>query len=176
MKYFRIRQDKRYLHPPHITNLEDIVKRRKDVTLQNALKTKEVTVAFSNVKSQIDFMDVLDSQLFMVSHRIREVFTMYEPALIFKEVCIINNCTDEYGRYFLPLLTELDCLSETCVVSPDRSYIKHIKLKHINKAPSIFKVAGLMTDIVAVRLDVVESLLRRDIRKLVIEPLDMEGA
>lgn len=71
--------------------------------------------------------------------------------------------------------TELDCLSETCVVSLDRSYIKHIKLKHINKTPSIFKVAGLITDIVAVRLDVVESLLRRDIRKLVIEPLDMEN-
>lgn len=174
MDYFRIRQDKRYLNPPNITNVRDIVIRRKDVSIQNASKIEDVSVGFSNNRSPVDFIDVLDSQLFLVSHEVKKVFTIYEPAMQFKEICVVNSLTDEYGRYFLPLFPELNCLSDESVVSPDRSYVKHLVLCLPQRNISIFKAAGLMTDVVLIRLDVAESLLRRGISKLTMERVEIE--
>lgn len=175
MKYFRVRQDERYLRTPVISNIGNIITRRKDVSIKNASKIKNVNVAFSNVQHPVDFIDILDKQLFLISNDIKKVFSMYEPSMIFKEVCILNNATDEYGRYALPLFKEIDCLSrEHSIISPDRSYVKKIVLSHTSEKPSIFKVGGLMTDIVVVRLDVAESLLRRGIRKFTLEELEME--
>lgn len=169
MDYFRIRQDKQYLNAPNITNVRDIVIRRKDVSIQNASKIEDVSVGFSNIRNPVDFIDVLDSQLFLVSNEVKKIFAIYEPAMIFKEICVVNGLTDEYGRYFLPLFPELNCLSEESVVSPDRSCVKRLVMCRPQSNFSIFKAAGLMTDVVMIRLDVAESLLRRGINKLTME-------
>lgn len=175
MEYFRIKQDERYLRAPVITNISNIIKRRKDVSIKNASQIENVNVAFSNVQYQVDFIDILDKQLFLISNDIKKVFSMYDPSMIFKEVCIINNDTDEYGRYSLPLFKEIDCMSVShSVVGPDKSYIKKLVLNQSSEKAGIFKVAGLMTDIVVIRLDVAESLLRRDIRRFTLEELEME--
>lgn len=175
MEYFRIKQDRRFLNPPYITNMGEIIKRRKDVSIQNASQIEDVSVGFSNIKTSVDFIDVLDSQLFLISYNVKKVFTMYEPATIFKEICILNSCTDEYSRYFIPLLPEIECISRKSIISPDRTVVKYLALKHFQKNISIFKVAGLMTDIVVIRLDVAESLLRRGISKFIMEPLETEA-
>lgn len=175
MEYFRIKQDRRFLNPPHITNMEEIIKRRKDVSIQNASQIEDVSVGFSDIKNTVDFIDVLDSQLFLISYNVKKVFTIYEPSMVFKEICILNSCTDEYSRYFIPLLPEINCISGKSIISPDRTYVKHVVLKQFHKNISIFKAEGLMTDVVVIRLDVAESLLRRGIRKLILEPLEVEA-
>ena len=69
---------------------------------------------------------------------------------------------------------EVDCLSENSQVSPDKSHVKKLCLQHNFDSASIFKVAGLMTDVVMIRLDVAESLMRRGIYKYVLEPVEIE--
>lgn len=173
MEYFRIRQDKRYIHPPYINNIRDIIRRRQDISLSNASRIEDVSVGFSEIRGSVDFIDILDQQVFLISNEVRNVFTMYEPYMILKEICIINSCTDEYGRYFIPLLPEVDCLSDKSVVSPDKSYVKRLVLKKRFDSQVVFKVAGLLTDAVMIRLDAVESLLRRGTTKFTLEPIEV---
>lgn len=174
MEYFRIRQDSRYLHTPVITNSGDVVKQRKQVCLRNAKQIPDVNVLFSDAPYSLDFIDVLDKQFFLVSMEMKKVFQMYEPGMIFKNVCILNNHMNEYHEYVLPLFYEMDCLSENSQVSPDKSHVKKLCLQHNFDSASIFKVAGLMTDVVMIRLDVAESLMRRGIYKYVLEPVEIE--
>ena len=84
MDYFRIRQDREYNHAPVITNLGDIVRRRLDVSIKNSSRIRDVNVAMARRCDKIDFPDILDEQLFLVSESVKTVFQMYEPGMIFK--------------------------------------------------------------------------------------------
>lgn len=174
MEYFRIRQDSRYLHTPVITNSGDVVKQRKQISLTNAKQIPDVNVLFSDAPYPLDFVDVLDKQFFLISMEMKKVFQMYEPGMIFKNVCILNNQKNEYHEYALPLFYEVDCLSEKSQVSPDKSHVKKLCLRHNFDFASIFKVAGFMTDVVILRLDAAESLLRRGIYQYRLESVEIE--
>ncbi len=174
MEYFRIRQDQRYPRPPVITNITDMVPGRRGVSRENAESIPDVNVLFANAPYPLDFLDVLDSQLFLVSPEVKKVFRIYEPGMVFKEVCILNNKSEEHRLYALPLFLKMDCLAEGSIVCPDRSQVKRLCLRKDPEAPSIFKIAGLMTDIVMLRLDVAENLLRRGIRRFVLEAVEWE--
>lgn len=166
MDYFRISQDKRYLHTPVITNLNEIILRRADTSIGNASKIPDINVGFAKPEDHIDFIDILDSQMFMVLDRVKDVFKIYEPGMTFKAVCILNNKTGAYGNYHIPVLPEIDCLSPESEVSPDKSHINRLVLKQeVPEDHTVFKVKGLLTDVVVIRLDVAESLLRRNIKK-----------
>ncbi len=176
MDFFRISQDKRYLHTPVITNLSDIIMRRADTSMDNASKIPNINVGFARPEDRMDLADVLDTQMYMVLDRVKEVFNMYEPGMTFKAVCILNNKTGEYGNYHIPVLPEIDCLSSESEVSPDKNYIKRLILKHeVLEDSAIFKVRGLLTDVVVIRLDVAESLLRRKIMRYNLERITFAG-
>lgn len=175
MDYFRLSQDKRYLNPPFISNLNDIVKRRSDTTYGKASIIPDINVGFAKPDNKIDFIDVLDEQIYMIKEEISTVFKMYEPALLFKSICILNNITGEYGSYQIPIFQELDCLSPNSIISPDKTYIKKLVLsKVIPEELAIFKVSNLCTDVVVIRLDVAESLLRREIVKFSLKRIERD--
>ncbi len=162
MDYFRIRQDREYNHAPVITNLGDIVRRRLDVSIKNSSRIRDVNVAMARRCDKIDFPDILDEQLFLVSESVKTVFQMYEPGMIFKEVCI------------MPLFQEILCISDKSIITPDRSQVKRMVIKPPSDMISIFKAEPLITDVVIIRLDVAESLLRRKIRKFTLERIGVD--
>lgn len=176
MDYFRISQDKRYLHAPVIMNVRNIVLKREFVTKEYEKRISDVNIAFASPEKTTDFVDILDSQLFLVGERVKEVIKMYEPAMIFKMVCILANLTGEYGNYYLPIFQKIDCLSEQSIITPDKSQVKRLILKPDKvKDRSMFQVAGLMTDVTVIRLDVLESLLRRKIFDFQYTKVEMEA-
>lgn len=144
-----------------------------DVSIGNASRIRDVNVAFSAVQGHVDFVDVLDRQLFLVSGGVKSVFAVYEPSMVFKDVCVLNNRTDEYAVYHLPLFPEVKCLSPQADVTPDRSFVRRLVLEPPPPHRGVYKVAGLLTDVVVVRLDMAESLLRRSVGKLCMEPVDI---
>lgn len=103
MEYFRISQDKRCLHPPIITNIRDIIKRRPDAAAGKGEQVADANVAFIAPQPETDFPDILDAQVFLVSDRMKEVFRMYEPSLRFKMVCVLDNIRGDYANYHIPL-------------------------------------------------------------------------
>ena len=65
--------------------------------------------------------------------------------------------------YYLPILQEIECLSEKSELMPNRYGIVKAVLD-LNKVGehSIFKIGGVFDDYYVVRLDVAESFLRRE--------------
>lgn len=175
MDYFWIRQDRRYLHAPVFINAGDIVGNREDITIENEKMIADASVAFVRSPEAIDFVDILDTQFFLVSDRVKEVLKMFEPSLKFKMVCILDNLAGGYANYHLPIFPQADCLSEKSIILPDKTRVKRLVLDERKLGcRTMLKVAGLRVDVILIRLDVMESLLRRKIRTFEFERVEME--
>lgn len=163
MDYFRLKQDADYHNTPFIPELINKIDRRY-TTAAHADKIDDVLVFPLKSKETHNFIDVLDSQIFLVSDTLKEVIKLYLPKLSFKLIALANQNLNEQKIYHLPLFAPVDCLSKLSIMTPDKKTIKKLVLKkniiEETRKP-IFRVAHDYETIVIVRLDAAESILRR---------------
>lgn len=159
MDYFLIRQDPGYRYAPVMTGFHQKM-RRKDFTIQNASKIPERNVMFCDTEKPLEFLDVLDGQLFLVSETVKRVFQMYERGINYKFFCLINNYTGEYGRYYAPILPVIDCLKDSKPVQRDMVEV----VREAVGTRAVFRIDHAEREMTAIRLDVAESLLRRGLK------------
>lgn len=174
MDYFRLCQDRRYLHTPFVDNLRSIAT-RKDMTLQNASRIEDYNVVFTSSKQHQDYLDVLDIQLFMICEQVKDVFDLYDASIPYKIFSILNVRQNLHFSYYAPVLPMLDALSPNSETNLDKSYLKKIVLlkEKIQDRP-IFKLDGVRTEAVFIRLDVAESILRRTYHGYCLVPTVLE--
>lgn len=168
MDYFWIRQDHSYVHTPVIKGFYEKMQ-RKDFTVESAFKIPERNVVFCDSEEKQDFIDILDGQLFLVSKTVRHVFQMYEKSMSYKFFCFLNNITGEYANYYAPIIPTIDCLAERTSGQKDDTKIKAEAIG----TSSIFRVKNKEKEVIVVRLDAAESLLRRNLRG--VELIRLEG-
>ncbi len=157
MEYFWIQQDNRYLHIPMIQGFYQNM-RRQDFMMDRAYKIPDRNVAFCDTEQEWDCIDIVDRQVFLVSEMVRQVFSMYEKRISYKFFCCLNNRTGAYINYYAPIIPQLDCLAEKRSI--------RLKKEKIGDS-SIFRVKNAEKEMVVVRLDVAESLLRRNVKGIV---------
>ncbi|MCC8024640.1 MAG: hypothetical protein LIP16_04960 [Clostridium sp.] len=152
MDYFWLRQDRRYVNPPVIEGFYTRM-RRKDFVPENRYKIPDRNVVYCDSDKNLDFTDVLDRQLFLVSEKVKNVFKLYEKSIIYKCFCLLNNQRNEYMLYYAPLISEIDSFFNE----------NELTLKGEGMgSSSIFRVKCESKEVIVVRLDVAESLLRRN--------------
>lgn len=159
MDYFWLRQDHCYLHTPVIKGFHEKT-RRSDFTVESAASIPERNIVYCDSEEKQEFIDILDGQLCLVSKTVRNVFRMYEKGITYKFFCFLNNITGEYANYYAPIIPATYCLAEGIPVQ--KNDIK-IKQEAISEA-SIFRAENQEKEIIVVRLDVAESLLRRNLQ------------
>lgn len=174
MDYFWIHQDKRYTDPPFIQGFSPCFLRR-DFTPENASKVEVNNVVFAPSQKKQNFIDLVDIQLFLVSDKVKKVFSMYDKYLPWKQFCILNNVRNDSCNYFVPILQEIPCVSEKSKLNMDKSCINKLILKkdRIQDHP-FFRAGKLNTEAVVIRLDVAESLLRRRVEGIIFERVGVE--
>ena len=96
----------------------------------------------------------------------------YEPQIISKQIILLDTENRNKQTYYLPILPHLDCLSEESVLSPDGSELREgvLDLSQIS-SEGIFHIAGLSRFYTVIRLDVLESMLKRGARGVKITPM-----
>ncbi|NBI70151.1 hypothetical protein D3Z50_03540 [Clostridiaceae bacterium] len=167
MDYFCIRQDQRYRYTPVIQNFYSTFM-RKDFMEDNGVRIPDKNVVFSNSAKEHDRVDILDSQMFAVSRPVKDVFRIYIPSMKFKQFCILNNELNSHALYYAPILKSIPCLK-----SCDKDALVLYKGK-IGREP-VFRIQDIQADRVIIRLDVAESLLRRNIKKYNLLKVELEG-
>lgn len=177
MEYFRLSQDRRYIHRiPHIQNFNKIGM-RKDFTVREHRKINSVNTVIASSPEPLDYIDVLDTQVFLVGKEIKKVFLLYDPSMVFKMFCLVNQAVSNgaAGEYYAPIFREADCVSPKSRFNRDKSHFEKLALfrRKIAHFP-IFRVANINTEVVIVRLDVAESLLRRKLRGMKFERIEVD--
>lgn len=174
MDYFLLKQDERYTKTPFIIELAKKVDKR-NINELNAHKMDDTIIL--NVKSDPDtcFLDILDRQIYLTSDRLKKLLEKYESNIIFKTIPLIDLENQRQENYYLPIFEEIEALSSNSEFSLDKSVIKKLILdqkKIENK--KIFKIKEGINTLIVVRLDVAESILRRDFIGIHLEKIEIE--
>lgn len=176
MDYFILRQDRRYTRTPTIEQLNKVAF-RWDFTMKNCNKIEDVNMMEASSAEHLNYIDLLDRQVFLISKEMKKLFLLYEPTLQFKMFILLNKKVNggETGEYYAPICREVDCVSPASEFNLDKSVIKNLvlfeqKIQHL----SIFRVGSIKAEAIIVRLDVVESMLRRNMHGLQLTKVGVE--
>ena len=103
-----------------------------------------------------------------------EVVTLYEPPVISKQIILLDMETPQRETYYLPILKQVHCLAEGSEWNLDKSVLTRgvIDLEAIGDT-SIFQLADMKNIYTVIRMDVLESMLKRGARGVGITPLQI---
>lgn len=177
MQYFLLKQNREYSRTPSIQNFNSSGFMRKDFTPHNCQKIEDINMVMSPSKEPLEYLDVLDTQVFLVGKEVKKVFSLYDPSIRFKMFIMMNKLIEggQTGEYYAPILRQIECVAPTSEFNRDTSHIKKLVLfeNKISHLP-IFRVGGIKAEATIVRLDVAESLIRREFQGLKFEKVEVE--
>ena len=111
------------------------------------------------------FPDLLCSPCILVSRRIMETILMYHPEVPYKGVKLWNRESGINATYSIPLLEEVECISEeTEYNNIGNRIVKLVLDKEKIKPYAVFKIKGYRRNCFVGRMDFVESIFRRGAR------------
>lgn len=174
MDYFLLKQDERYTNTPRILDIYNKIDFR-NINLLNAHKIEDITICNVKCNEETKFLDVLDSQRFIISENMKRILEKYNAEIIYKSIPLIDSHNQRQENYYLPIFQEIEALSEKAELNLDKTVVKKIILdsKKI-QGKKIFKIKESLKPLIVLRLDVAESLLRRRFKGICLEQLDIE--
>lgn len=175
MDYFLLKQDEEYTNTPRLMNVFNTIDVR-NINLLNAHKIEEVIIFNFKCDEGAEFLDILDRNLFLVSEEMKKIIEKYDPEILFKTIPLIDLPNDRQENYYMPIFEDIECLSENADLNLNKTVVKKIILdKEKIKGKKIFKIKESSKIFVVVRLDVAESLLRREFKGICLERLEIEN-
>jgi len=175
LKYFLLETNKLYDTAPDIVDWYGKIDVRNIKTGSSHLLPKRLLLSIAPNPDTV-FTDVICHPFLLVSSMVRDTIKLYEPNMVFKEIILLDGANELSSVYYLPILPEVDCLSGESELNLDRSVIKKavISLPAVGDN-SIFKIAGVTGNYIVVRLDLAESILRREARGIGLEDIQFTG-
>ena len=174
MDYFLLKQDKRYSNTPQIIDLFKNIN-TKDLNLLKADNIEDNNCFYVKSHDNIDYLDVLETPIFLVSKELKKILEKYNRNIIFKMFVLIDYEKKEQNFYYLPIFEEIEALSEKSEFNLNKTIVKKIVLDEKKiKNKKIFKVKESDKTLIVVRLDAAESLLRREFKGIALERLQVE--
>lgn len=147
--------------------------------LTENLSYKQPTISSVLVESsntiEIIYPDILFIDFIPVfSEKAIEVLKIYESAMTIKHVNLIEGAGEDIKPYHIPILKEVDCLSEKTIFKCGRQIDKGVLTKKNIPDFSIFKIAGeIDKHKTVVRVDLAESLLKRRLKGVTLKEMEV---
>lgn len=161
MKYFLITEDKKIVNRPQLINWYSKISPEK-LKWGTYHEVSSKTVLYVKKDIDIYFPDILTFPFFMVSKNIKDILSLYEPNMGYRQIILIEREYEKVMQYFIPHLLRVDCLDISSQYSFDHSEVLNAKID-IDKVPDkcIFELDGVSKRQIVVRHDFLESILRR---------------
>ncbi|WP_425448048.1 imm11 family protein [Dethiothermospora halolimnae] len=171
MEYFLLKQDKRYIHTPTYLDLIRKIDVR-DINRLDCHKIKDPTIIHIKGDEKAEYLDILHRQIYIISEELKDLMGEYNSNIIFKTIALIDLENQVQQMYYLPIFEEVEALHEQCEFNLNKSVIKKLVLdKEKIGNRNIFVIKGAKEYLVVVRLDVAESILRRNFVGITLEKI-----
>lgn len=175
MDYFLLKQDERYTNTPRLIDIFSKLDVR-NINLLKAHKIEDIIVFKVNSSDGSEFLDILDNQLFLISKSMKEIIEKYDSGIVFKTLALIDKVHNKQVNYYLPIVEELEVLSEATEFNLNKTVVRKLildeeKMKQLSK--KIFKIKESSKPLIIVRLDIAESLLRRNFKGIKLERVEI---
>jgi hypothetical protein len=175
MNYFLLKQDEEYTHAPVLMDVFNKIDVR-NINLLKAHKIDDILIFNVKCDEETEFLDILDRNLFLISEEMKKIIEKYDSGILFKTIPLIDLLHKRQGNYYMPIFEEIECLSEKAELNLNKTVVKKIILdKEKIKGKKIFKIKESSKTLVVLRLDVAESLLRREFKGMCLQKLEVDG-
>lgn len=169
MNYFLISKDEIYKKAPDIINWYEDERLINERNL-NLLKNRKI-LKIRNEEKRV-WTDIISNPNFFVSEKVKGVINKYDNKIKFKQVILLDVVGAEAEVYYLPILKFINCLSEESEIIGNTIKRCVIK-KEIIKDEKIFRIGDVNKRYIVVRLDLAESILRRETRGIKLEKIEV---
>lgn len=161
MRYFFIEPDKNYSTIPTIKNWYDKVPIRR--LEKEGLKILPKRCLYRIEEAEhVYYTDILFHPFPMVSSLVKSVVELYEPMLQWKQVILLQQKQGRVEIYYVPLLEEKEYVYEKTKFSITHNKLFELTLEQKKLGDTtIFFLKKESCRFLVLRLDILESLLRR---------------
>lgn len=174
MKYYCLVIDKRYTEAPVIKNWYGKIK-RENITEEKSylLPQRELLEIVEN--KNVFFTDIVVFPFFMVSDLCKNVISMYEPKTKFKQIVLMDRKTNKYQVYHLPILKKMNSIETTKKIGNISIKQNTLMVREEEVGDlAIFQVEANGKTNTIIRLDMLESMLRRGAKGIGIQEIMVE--
>ena len=120
------------------------------------------------------FTDIIFHPCFMVSETVRKVIMLYEPYLRYSSVIVADREKKSSSRYYIPVLEEVDCLTDNSRFNLDKSVIYHAQAEESRiRGKVLVRVSRINCTCILIRMDLAESILQRHTIGIGLKEIDM---
>ena len=171
MKYFLIESDASLSNKPELINWYKIID-KKSIDEGKYNKIDDKTAVYIQSNKDTVFYDVVTSPVFIVKKELKELISLFEPNLRYKQLILVDKDNNKMEQYYIPELLIIDCLDKSTIYNLDKSVIKEGVIdtdKLLDKA--IFRIGNIKTTNIVVRMDLVEAMLKRDYKGFTLREL-----
>lgn len=176
MDYFLLKQDERYTNTPRLIDIFNKLDVR-NINLLKAHKIEDIIVFKVKTSDGSEFLDILDNQLFLISKPMKEIIEKYDSGIIFKTLALIDKPNNKQKNYYLPIIEELEALSEAAELNLNKTVVRKLILNREKiQEKKVFKIKESLRSLIIVRLEVAESLLRRNFKGIKLERVEVRDA
>lgn len=174
MRYFKLECEEEGNVVPHIINWYDKINPKYiHIGKSGKLPQREILNIVS--EEYISVPDIIHRPFFLVSEKFKMVIELYDESIVFKEIVLLDGKNNYAELYYLPILQEMDCLSDNSLWNQEYTRLKRIVLKKEKiQNLTLFKTSGVEEQCVIARLDMVESMIRRGITAVKLTPVEVE--
>lgn len=171
MNYFLLHSDPRYTDSPEFLDWSGKIDPRT-IRPGHSHKIARRQILDIRPNPHTVFIDVISSPFLLLTKKCMEVVTLYEPQMISKQIILLDMETPQRETYYLPILKQIPCLAEGSEWNLDKSVLFKgvVNLEPVGDA-SIFQLADMKNIYTVIRMDVLESMLKRGARGIGITPV-----
>lgn len=169
--YFMMEEDKRIQNRVRFRDIESST--HMEFEPEEFEQIQDISVLFMLGDEDSIYPDVIETPVFMVSDRLKNLIADYDSQVEYRRV-VMNQVKENRQRIYWLLLTErIDCLDASSEKYPN-GWDKRIVLNRERIGMRrIFKAKGMQTPKVFVHLDVSESILRRDFAGILFKSVEL---
>lgn len=172
MQYFLLALDPIYTDAPVLDDWYKKVQ-PKDIKigLSHNIPDRQIISVVPN--QHMIFPDIISSPFLLLSTPCMDVLVMYEQSVLRKRIILMDPKFKHMRPYHLPILQRVKCLAEGSRWNMDQSVLEYgiLDLDKIRNL-SIFHIDDLSTTYTVIRLDALESMLKRGVKGLQISPME----
>jgi len=172
-RYFFMDQDNALLDMIRLRDF-DIGGGRHIFTWEDRDRLNGITSLYLKEDSGECAPDFIKSPVYMVSDRAKRVIDMYEDDMVFKKIVLIHKEEESQTVYHHLLLKELEALDASTEYYPNGMEKKMVLNGERIRDHKAFLLAGSRIRLPVVSLDVVESLLRRQVMGVTFQEIEVK--
>lgn len=171
MGYFIVNQDKRVQNAVEPMGLSKLI--NKTFLKESEMDKQAIIQVDIREKKLNEYVDFIERPFHLVSDNLKTILQKYDERIFFKPIVLYDKKAESQKLYWLMEPRTVDCLDEEARFNKDDSIKKLVLNESKIEKAKIFKIKGVFENFIIIRLDVAESILRRDFNGIALKKVEV---